>query len=197
MSYSMEQAAPPPRLNPQLAKIVEVILFLVDEGARRGLTLTQYDIVKSVFLADKRHLDEYGRPVTFDNYSAMLHGPVPSATYDMLKPNYEWAYLGMETAPWVRTQRHGTPAAEFRPTRSANLKKLSLSDVEALGSALSLAKSLTFGGLREYTHKNRAYEAAWRDSDTVKAFDMDYRLIPDFDDPELIEDLAYASRHMH
>lgn len=45
-----------PRMDPDRKKILEVILFLLEEGERRGLLLTQYDIVKSMFLADKKHL---------------------------------------------------------------------------------------------------------------------------------------------
>ncbi|TQL14929.1 uncharacterized protein DUF4065 [Zymomonas mobilis] len=186
-------------MAPDRKKILEVILFLLEEGERRGLMLTQYDIVKSVFLADKKHLDEFGRPITFDNYTAMKHGPVPSFTYDLLKPTAPkslWQFFGLDEPPWIRKERAGTTAAEYScPERHANLRKLSATDIDALCSALTVVKSLRFGDLREYTHSNRAYIAAWRDDDAVRAFDMDYRLIPDVDDLDLIDDLAYASHH--
>ena len=187
-----------PRMMPNLGKILEAVLFLVEEAERRGLPLTQYDIVKSIFLADKRHLDEFGRPVTFDNYVAMLHGPVPSATYDMLKPTFDWRRsLQLPSAPWIRTPRNdGSTAANYSGARrSANLKSLSESDVNALRNALSLVKSLSFTGLRSYTHQNKAYVAAWQENEEQKAFDMDYRLIPDFEDSDLISDLEFASKH--
>ena len=49
------------------------------------MQITQYDIVKSLFLADKAHLNRYGRPITFDNYFAMKDGPVPNLAYNLLK----------------------------------------------------------------------------------------------------------------
>src|ERR1700733_613301 len=83
------QKTPPATLKPNYKKILEAILFLINESERRGLYVTEYDIDKAVFLADVKHLNEYGRPITFDNYVAMVHGPVPSATRDILQPTFK------------------------------------------------------------------------------------------------------------
>lgn len=44
-----------------------------------------YPVMKMMYLADKLHLERYGRFIAGDHYSAMAKGPVPSCTYNMLK----------------------------------------------------------------------------------------------------------------
>ena len=69
------------RNEPNIAKIRESVLFLLNSASG---DLDQYKIAKAIFLADVSHLNQYGRPVTYDNYVAMRFGPVPSKTYELL-----------------------------------------------------------------------------------------------------------------
>jgi hypothetical protein len=188
-----------PRLNPKLDKILEAVLFLLQEAARRGQTLTQYDIVKSVFVADIFHLKKFGRPITFDNYTAMKFGPVPSETYAMLKPDYAGGRYFDE--PWPPWERQSAP--EFGPTacayscprRPANLRKLSKTDVGELSEALDFVKTLGFGGVRDWTHLNDAYIDAWKPKGSRAAYDMNYTLLLENRDEELVAELVQASKH--
>ena len=72
-------------MEPNVNKILDTICFVIAEARERSKSVDQYDIVKTIFLADKKHLNKYGRPITFDNYHAMKFGPVPSLTYNFLK----------------------------------------------------------------------------------------------------------------
>ncbi len=45
-------------------------------------------LIKLLYLADRESLIKYGRPITFDIYCSMSHGPVLSTTYDMIS-HYE------------------------------------------------------------------------------------------------------------
>ena len=182
-----------PVFQPDEGKILEAVLLLLEEAQARQLELTQYDMVKSVLLADKRHLDEQGRPVTFDNYKAMEHGPVPDRTYDMLRPGFDWSRLGLADAPWVRTATDGLKAIFSRPARPANRRRLSRSDVSALISALEQVKSMTLGELKGLTHTMPAYIEAWG-TGSAKSVHMDLRLLPSWRDDDLIDNLAHASR---
>ena len=74
---------------PDKDRILAAALFLMNEYPG----ITQYQIVKSIFFADERHLNTYGRPVTFDNYVAMPRGPVPSLVLDLLKPPRRGSFL--------------------------------------------------------------------------------------------------------
>ena len=51
-----EPAKPLPKLRPNYKKILQSILFLINEAERRGFYVTEYDIDKSIFVADVRHL---------------------------------------------------------------------------------------------------------------------------------------------
>lgn len=41
-------------------------------------------LLKLLYLADRKALGEMGRPITFDRYVSMPHGPVLSRTYDVM-----------------------------------------------------------------------------------------------------------------
>jgi uncharacterized phage-associated protein len=191
---------PLPRLKPSHKKILEAILFLINEAERRKIYVTEYDIDKAVFVADVKHLNQYGRPITFDNYVAMEHGPVPSTVRTLLSPQFRSKQWYTEAwPPWERvpSPSDGQKAFKFiRPKRQENTRVLSATDVGALSEALSVVKSLRFGGTRDYTHKHAAYVDAWQKRGTKNASDMDYGKLLDTPDPELIEDLVYSSKHM-
>lgn len=185
-----------PRLTPNRAKILEAILVVIEAGDRENRPPTQFDIAKTVFLADYRHLKNYGRPITFDNFHAMKHGPVPSCTYDMLQPSFQWASLGLTKAPWSTKAGIGSTRRYVRPSRSANRSKLSESDIAALEQAFSDVKAMGFTKTSDVTHKLQAYKEAWASRGDAKAKPMDLRvLLPEFDD-EMIADLAFASKHV-
>lgn len=189
----------PFRLKPNKRKILESILFLIEEAGRRNTYVTQYEIVKSIFLADISHLEECGRPVTFDNYVAMKFGPVPSESFDMLKPEYRPNPLLSDTWPlWTREPSPDDGPNAFKyiaPKRPANRRSLSETDITALSRALEKVKSLGFGALKNLTHKHRAYIDAWRDDGERAAYDMNYKLLLPSDDEEREEEIVHASKY--
>lgn len=173
-------------------KAINSLLFLIGEANSRGKNPTQYDLVKATFLADRAHLNKYGRPVTFDKYVAMEHGPVPSFVYDALKPGFNWAVVGRDRAPWgtdARNRAHYFYLIDFR----ADAKKLSASDCECLSDAIRNVLSLTFQQIRRLTHEDRAYVDAWRDEEGVHAFPINMELLLDDQSDEAIDDLRYLA----
>lgn len=52
--------------------------------ARRGGRMSYLKLLKLLYLADRRALLAHGRPITFDRYVSMAHGPVLSQTYDLI-----------------------------------------------------------------------------------------------------------------
>ncbi len=51
---------------------------------RNNQSMDKFQLVKLFFLADKKHLVEYGRPIAGGKYLVMAHGPVCSELLDML-----------------------------------------------------------------------------------------------------------------
>lgn len=184
------------RLQPNHKRILEATLFLIQQGEKKSRPVTQYEIVKSLFLADVAHLERYGRPVTFDNYHALAFGPVPEAAYDMLKPDYVPSpYPNEAWPPWRREPAGKKAFFHPKPEREPNVRALSRSDVTALSAALDEVRALGFGGVKDKTHENASYKEAWARRGTKKAAPMNYARVMSKPDEVLAADLAEASRY--
>jgi len=61
-------------------KAVEVLLYI---STRVGGDM--YTTLKILYLADKKHLENYGSLILGDWYAALEYGPVASNSYDLLK----------------------------------------------------------------------------------------------------------------
>lgn len=180
-------------VKPHRARIRETVVFLIDTAARAGAPIARHEVLRAVFLADRKHLNDYGRPITFDRYKATKSGPVATGVNDLLKKDPAKAGL-----PWRRRVDGETGTILFdtalRPTDEA---VLSASDRDALAQALTVARSLGFVQLRKLTHEDPAYIDAWDDTDTTKqSFDMSYMMMFDVPDLQKAQELAFASRHI-
>jgi hypothetical protein len=188
------------RLEPNRKKIVEAILFLIEEAARLDKIITQYEIVKSVFIADIEHIKKYGRPITFDNYRALEFGPVPSETYDMTKPEYPGeSHFGSDWPLWERVAAPEAGGKAFKfinPRRPSNIRRLSKSDIQELKSAFAVVKQLGFGLVRDWTHTMPAYVQAWKPTPDRAAFPMRYDLLIETNGVDVATDIAHASKYL-
>jgi uncharacterized phage-associated protein len=63
-----------------------------------GGSLNHMKLIKLLYLADRRALLQYGRPITFDWYVSMPHGPVLSFTLDRINDSPS----PRETSYWHR-----------------------------------------------------------------------------------------------
>lgn len=193
---STTHQSPRVRLEPNIAKIVEAISYIIVEAKRRNQTVTQYDIVKTLFLADKSHLNEYGRPITFDNYVAMKDGPVASVAYDFLKENKRTLeHYKLKKLPWKRSQRDTRSGRYYYSDAKANFDEdvLSPSDINALHDAFTTIKSLTFHQIRKLTHDDPAYIEAWNGDNQTKASKMSYGMLFDSPNFEYAETIKFLS----
>lgn len=187
------------RLHANKKRILESILYLIAEAESRGTYVTQYEIVKSLLLADQGHLSKFGRPITFDNYVAMKDGPVPSQAYDMLKPSYRADKDIEDIWPlWLRTPSPSDGSRAYKYSgvkRNPNLRVLSTTDQDELAHALTVVKSMQFGGVRIYTHMNKAYIEAWEGRGEKGSKTIDYAALFDLPDHESFEEIVHASKY--
>lgn len=118
-------------------KAAVAVAYLVKQTGK-----SLYDVMKMLYVADKCHLERYGRFITGDRYVAMAKGPVPSATYDLMK------YLRGERhyfdgGEWVkemlRLERGGSHS--FTLLRNPDLSLLSESDIECLDEVVTLVRT--------------------------------------------------------
>lgn len=189
--------APVIRLTPHKRRVLETILYLLGEAARRRVALTQYDIVKSAFIADRTHVNRFGRPITFDNYYAMEHGPVPSYLYDLLKnESLVRNDFSLRELPWDKNKGNGKAYLFSNPKRAYDPDVLSESDIEALSAALTVVSKLQFSQIRRLTHEDPAYVDAWEDNGDADAYPMSYGLLFEVPNFQRAEELAFASEHV-
>lgn len=123
--------------------------------------MTKMKLFKLLFYADKHHLAEFGRPVIGDKYVKMEWGPVPSASYDIIKRRRDRDLLDRHLS--VRGSRL---IVQHEP----DLDSLSDSDVQALDVVLREYGRKTAEELSDLSH----LEQAW-----IQASDngpMDYKL---------------------
>ncbi len=171
------------KMTPNVDRILAALVHVMKLAKDRGKPITQYDLVKTLFLADRAHLNEWGRPITYDNYAAMLHGPVPSLAYDLLKANAKaLRECQISQLPWTATPQ-SKGVKYYMPIDSVLLPEdyLSESDIDALNDALGAVFRLGFGQIRRLTHQDPAYVDAWRDEGGKAAYDMKLGLL--FDEP--------------
>ncbi len=176
-------------------------MYLINHAQELDYTCTQFSIVKSIFVADLRHLEKFGRPVTFDNFAAMQNGPVASCTYNLIRPDGNHSFAGFDTdeALWETVARPDLSPTTYvyrNVKRPPNLKELSKTDCEELHQAVELVNKLGFFRTRDFTHEHRAYKNAWKDGSAQKSFPMDYRLMMPSDSDEDYYELVEASKHV-
>lgn len=177
-------------LYPDTDRIIESVLYLM----KKGRNLSQYQIVKAIFFADRKHLNEYGRPVTFDNYTAMRQGPVPTLVYDLLKPGPTFERIfGGKNRPWVSTPEKGYH--RFAARRDPLPDVLSQTDLAALDYGLDTVRTLSQFDLEKKLHDDPAYKEAWGRRGIKNSVDMKTYKLLDNENEEIIENLAFATRH--
>jgi uncharacterized phage-associated protein len=192
--------APVVKMEPQKQRILEALLYLISEADKRKIPVTQYSLLKALFLADRSHLNRFGRPITFDNYVAMDHGPVPSFAYTLLKNEVDLhkTFGTRRASLWDRTEAPEYSKNTYlfsKVKREPNLDALSKSEVDALSDALAVVSRLSFQQLRKLTHEDPAYVDAWEEAGGKKAYPMSYALLFDVPNFDQASDIAFASKH--
>ena len=116
---------------------------------------TMYTILKMVYVADRFHLERYGRPITGDRFIAMKEGACPSKIYDsmkVLRGECNTNYLpDSEKYLAVDPTTHDVSVKDL-----PSIDVLSASDIECLDEVISILKRL---GRREIY--KLAHDAAW------------------------------------
>lgn len=149
--------------------------------------LDKYKICKLLFLADKFHLVQYGRPIIDDRYCALRYGPVPSHSLDLLNEairTEDTSQAGPEILEMLAVleldRRYQYP--RFSSKKSPAFHSLSKSDVMVLDHIIEKYGARDFNSLKSLTHTMYAYRKIW---DATPNSTMEYE---DFfeEDPDAI-----------
>ena len=170
MGYSLQPQGPRFSFRPD--KTAEAISVIA--AAAPGATT---DFVKlCLYLADKEHFLDWGRPISFDRYAATADGPEPLSVRNMLlaATGMTWrldpaaAETALEHAAvltrLVAVERHEAAAGAhhtlFAVEPGARTPHLSATDIECLTSAVAAAKNDSYG-FDCARHKDEAWREAW------------------------------------
>ncbi len=146
-------------------KCLEGMHLLASEQAG----ITPYYLSKIFYFADKEHLLDYGRPISGDRYIAMENGPVPSSIYDIIKRNEfleDWIIEDYEK----RIEKSGLHMKAKEPFVARALSK---SDTEYLIKSLKKYIGMSFGQLKELSHKEEGWKEAWKNPGLNNEMDLD------------------------
>jgi hypothetical protein len=180
-------------VKPHRARIREALLCLIETAGQMGKPITQPELLQAVFLADRTHLNVYGRPITFDRYKATKAGPVATGVKDLLRRDPVKAGY-----PWHRRKEADTGTFIYESARQAiDETILAPSDREGLVDALITVRRLGFEAVRQRILNDPAYLDAWDATDSSRqVFDMSYVMMFDVPSLQKAQDLAFASRHL-
>lgn len=128
-------------------KAAQVIAYLVQgRGGRTDLI----DVVKLAYLADRECLDRFDRPILYDNFYCLPHGPVNSQTYDSIKQE------GKLDLPWSNyiRPRSGHEIALARKFIPADFDQLSINEEKIMDDVLEKHRLRRSFALVDWIHQN-------------------------------------------
>jgi uncharacterized phage-associated protein len=120
----------------QEQKRINAILFFAMKAPENKISRLR--LMKLLWLADRIHLNRYGRFILRDTYYALPHGPVPSKTMDLSERSVEDIFT-------VR-------GYEIEAEDNFNPKFFSKSDLEVLNEVWERFGDLKELVLRDYSH---------------------------------------------
>jgi uncharacterized phage-associated protein len=189
----------PLKFRPKIEKIVELLLHL----ANKRPDADKYQAVKFFYLADREHLNRYGRPISFENYYAMSYGPVASTVLDLLNGNLGPAKsVGIDELPFkieIGKTKNGRDTTFIRePLRKVNYDLFSKSDIEIFDEIVDKYRDASFDDLFNATHEHFAWLNAWTTRKYGERAEMYYDEMVDDESlrAELVEDISPIAAHM-
>jgi hypothetical protein len=161
-------------------KAVEALAYI----AQQYPGVTPFFVSKILYFAEKRHLNEWGRPIVADTYIAMQAGPVPSTVKDYIEGNFSQVTRPETLSDAVRIEKGPKYLHVYPGRRPPDLSLLSETDVECLDRGIIFCRKTP--ELSELTHR----EKAWANTPVNRA--MDYEDFIDDDNPHREQILEHA-----
>lgn len=136
-------------------KLTELVLYILEKTG--GVDF--YHTFKILYFAEMKHLAKWGCGLVPDDFCALKYGPVPTRLYDAVKElNHPQMPLARDLSEAVQFAGEDAPNV-LLPKRNANRDFLSLSEIEALNTAIEENEALSFGQLMSKSHDNAWEEA--------------------------------------
>jgi uncharacterized phage-associated protein len=132
------------------------VLYLVGELGQPS----RQTVFNLLYLADKKHLEDYGRFISTDTYYALTQGPVPGHIYDVLHSldkQGEYLSLDKEFKQAFTSSLRTFEGNRLEVAIAPDLENLSESDIKCLKYILE-----TYGKLSNQELEQLCQDAAWK-----------------------------------
>lgn len=136
-------------------KALHAILFVVTHLPKPA---NVYNVLKCLYYADRKHLQEYGRQIYGETFYALEHGPVPSAAYEIVKYANGRAKWDLQFPEAFELLEVNDVYLSARGAVETDL--LSRSDMVCLLDAARKYGKMSFGKLKRLSHQGKAFENA-------------------------------------
>lgn len=137
-----------------ISRILEAFAYIAERAPAQKKNM--YNVLKVFYLADKLHMERYGRFIFDESYSAMERGPVPSTAYDLIKAIRNDQELPFSIKSPVTLGSNHIVSAK----RQADEDLFSGSDLLCMDEVIQLSENEDLGDL---SHDN-AWESTGRNS---------------------------------
>lgn len=137
----------------EVDKAIAALAYLVEATSE-----SMYSILKMMYLADKLHLQRYGRFIAGDRYCALKQGPVPSNAYAIFQhvrgDNWKEAFTGADRFFEYHADHHIT--LKQRP----DFDELSVGEHDCLTAIIRTYQNVGKWAVRDLSH-DEAWQTAW------------------------------------
>lgn len=163
-----------------LKKLKAILLYFSLNTNKLG----KVKLMKLIYFLDFNHLKKYGRPITFDTYYHLEHGPIPSVIMNLvdtaaedinaseLKDTIQIEYITTRKNKMVKI----VPARDFTDD---DKKLFSESELEILAQVSKKFKDSTSDQIEQVSHNESPYK------DTTMLQEISYSLAANDSDSEM------------
>ena len=140
-------------------KKINVLRYIISKKVNNKI-----NILKVVYMANKYHLQRYGREVVEDRYRAMEYGPVPFSIYDILKQiaNEGIYNNAIDFSRMFSSMNNGLC---YESNEKADFNYLSETDKECLDQAVNVLNHRGVDLAEERVSRDQAYSATRRNEE--------------------------------
>ena len=124
--------------NYNIQVMKEALLYILEKEGK----VRYYALMKTLYLAERDHLAQWGGRITQEVYHPLPYGPVPSGLYDALKAEGETFLSDV-----LKVSKTFVSAL-----RKPNMEYLSQSEVYALDRAIQYVRTHNFEEIKQATH---------------------------------------------
>lgn len=159
----------------QTKRTLEAFAYIAEKNRNKD---NIYNVLKVFYLADKMHMERFGRFIFDESYAAMNKGPVPSRAYTLIQQLRETGSLVCEIDSPVCVQ-----GIKVVVKRSFDDELFSESDLECIDEVIELSHTKDLGDL--------SHDEAWAKARKLnKHYMPDDYILESLDDSELLKALV-------